>query len=150
MQESPEFTSFATRIPPGGCLLTGSCSTIELPRNVRTPQIIHIFGIISSTMKIMSRDFWRSFLVITPVAFALHFVWETLHIPLYTNYGDISVLPFALYAAPGDVFYTLLAVACIALYKRDAGWMRRSAGRGLRAHITARFVRRRIGRVQSD
>src|SRR3989344_892528 len=101
----------------------------------------------------MLRDFWRSFwsfLVITPVAFALHFIWETLHIPLYTNDGDISVLPLALYAALGDVFYTLLAVACIALYKRDAGWMRRSAGRGLRAHITARFVRRRIGRVQSD
>ena len=101
----------------------------------------------------MLRDFWRSFwsfLVITPVAFALHFVWETLHIPLYTNYGDISVLPLALYAALGDVFYTLLTVACVALYKRDAGWMRPSARPRLHSSSSARFMRCRTCRVQSD
>jgi len=94
--------------------------------NISAPSTGAVFSF--GTICFMSRDFWRSFLVITPVAFALHFVWETLHIPLYTNYGDIGVLPLALYAALGDVFYTLLAVAGVALYKRDAGWMRRARG----------------------
>ena len=64
--------------------------------------------------------------MITPVAFVLNFVWETLHIPLYTNYGDIGVLPLALYAAFGDVLYTLIVIAGVALYKHDACWMRRA------------------------
>ena len=80
----------------------------------------------------MSRDFWRSFwsfLVVALVAFVLHYSWESFHLPLYTNYGNVGgILPIQLYAALGDVFYTLLVVAFIALYKRDAGWMRRARG----------------------
>ena len=77
----------------------------------------------------MSLDFWRSAVTVAVVAFALHYAWESVHLPLYTNYGNVGgALPIQLYAALGDVFYTLLVVAGIALYKRDAGWMRRARG----------------------
>ncbi len=77
----------------------------------------------------MFRDFWRSAFAVAAVAFVFNFAWEWLHIPLYVNYVDMGGrLPLALYATLGDVFYTLLAVTGIALYKRDAGWMRRARG----------------------
>ena len=77
----------------------------------------------------MSRDFWRSAVTVAPVAFALHYAWESVHLSLYTNYGNVGgILPIQLYAALGDVLYTLLVVGGIALYKRDAGWMRRARG----------------------
>jgi len=77
----------------------------------------------------MPRDYWRSFLVIALVAFVLHYAWESVHLPLYTNYGTLGgLLPIQLYAALGDVLYTLLVFAGVALIKRDAGWMRRARG----------------------
>lgn len=66
-------------------------------------------------------------MAVAAAAFVFNFAWEWLHIPLYVNYAYMGGrLPLALYAAAGDVFYVLLAVAGVALYKHDAGWIRRA------------------------
>lgn len=77
----------------------------------------------------MFRDFLYSGLAAAGTAFLLHYAWEALHAPLYTNYGSLGgPLPLALYATLGDVFYTLFAVAVVALYRRDGGWIIRARG----------------------
>lgn len=65
------------------------------------------------------------FLMLTGTALVLHLVWETLHLPLYTNYAGISGgMPVPLYAAFGDVLYTLGAVLFVALYKKKLLWFK--------------------------
>jgi hypothetical protein len=56
-------------------------------------------------------------------------VWEALHIPLFTDYGDLGEpLPITIYATLGDVLYTLLAFFGVAIYKRDFLWTERARG----------------------
>ena len=59
------------------------------------------------------------------IAFVLHLVFETSHVFLYTGYEDLSpYLPITVWAAIGDVFYTLGIYLVFALFKRDVLWMR--------------------------
>ena len=66
-------------------------------------------------------------MLLAGVAFILHLFWETLHLPLYTNYSALSgPLPITLYATLGDVLYTLGAVLGIGFLKQDIDWLRRA------------------------
>ena len=57
------------------------------------------------------------------VSFVLHFAWESEHLTLYTGYEGISgPFPVTLYAALGDVVYTLGAYLVIALLLRSPDW----------------------------
>ena len=56
-------------------------------------------------------------------SFALHFVWEYLHLPLYTGYEALGEgLPLVIYATLGDVLYTLLVVGLCMLLARSKTW----------------------------
>jgi hypothetical protein len=64
------------------------------------------------------------------VSFLLHFVWEKLHIGLYTGYEALEgALPVFLYATLGDVGYTLLAVLVVAALRSETDWMRNARRR---------------------
>lgn len=68
------------------------------------------------------------FLVLAVISFGSHYVWESLHIPLYTGYAGLGGdMPVVLYATVGDVFYTLLVVGAFCVYKRQARWLRNPA-----------------------
>ena len=58
--------------------------------------------------------------VLALIAFALHLIWEKLHIPLYTNYEALGTgWKLAIWATCGDVLYTvLIALAVAALFGR--------------------------------
>lgn len=59
------------------------------------------------------------------MSFGSHYVWESLHIPLYSGYAGLGGgMPVVLYATVGDVFYTLLAVGVLCVYKRNTKWLR--------------------------
>lgn len=78
----------------------------------------------------MVKEFLRGAVPLALAAAVLHGLWEALHLPLYTGYGALGgPLPVEVYATTGDVLYTLLVALGVALYKRDAGWIRR-AGAG--------------------
>lgn len=65
----------------------------------------------------------RSLIAVAVISFALHYLWESLHIVLYTGYEGISgPLPVTLYASLGDVGYTLLAFLFFACIYRDWRW----------------------------
>lgn len=66
------------------------------------------------------------------VSFVLHFVWESLHISLYGGYEGLSpYLPITVWAAIGDVFYTILVVIIIAFFKRGCSLCRLTDARTL-------------------
>lgn len=70
-----------------------------------------------------------AYAVLLVSSFLLHFMWERVHIALYTGYESLEgIVPVYLYATLGDVGYTLLAVLVIALLKRDVGWMKTVRG----------------------
>ena len=69
------------------------------------------------------KRFALQMLVVSVVSFSLHYVWEQLHIPLYTSYEGLTVMPIALYATSGDVLYTLGAILLIGLFKRRLQWI---------------------------
>ncbi len=57
-------------------------------------------------------------------AFCLHIIWERAHVHLYKDYEGLSGrLPITLWAAIGDVLYTLGAVLLIALLKNNFDWI---------------------------
>ncbi len=65
-----------------------------------------------------------SYIILVSVAFIMHFVWEWLHIPLYTGYGDLgSGAVLTLYATLGDVAYTAGAVLLVGLFKGKLSWL---------------------------
>ena len=64
-----------------------------------------------------------SFIALALVAFFLHLAWESAHIRLYTQYDGLKgVLPVPVWAALGDVLYTVFAVLLIAFFKGDILW----------------------------
>jgi len=64
-----------------------------------------------------------TFAVLAGVAFVLHFVWEMVHIPLYTGYEALgSGMSLTLLATLGDILYTLAAVLLVALFKQRLLW----------------------------
>lgn len=66
------------------------------------------------------RTLGRYVLILVTISFALHFVWESAHIHLYTGYGDVSGgVPITLWASIGDVLYTLAAVAFFMLMRHE-------------------------------
>jgi amino acid transporter len=86
------------------------------------------------------------FILLALVAFALHFVWEWAHLPLYQGYEALgSGLPLVAYATLGDVMYTLFAVLLVALFKRRLLWPREAragdyAGLAILGLLIALFV----------
>ena len=71
----------------------------------------------------------KTFFVLICVSALLHFVWETLHLPLYTGYGALSGgVPITVFATLGDVLYTVAAVLLVSLFKRKLEWL--TAARG--------------------
>ena len=67
---------------------------------------------------------WLHYLIVSIVAGMLHFVWEWLHIPLYNNYDVLgSGWELTLWATAGDVLYTLLILALVALIRGDPHWI---------------------------
>lgn len=73
---------------------------------------------------------YRPIVLIAGIAFLLHVPWEFLHLPLYRTYEGVSgSLPITLYAALGDVLYTLLAYGAFALLLRDFRWIERAQAR---------------------
>jgi len=70
-----------------------------------------------------------AYAVLLVSSFLLHFMWERVHIALYTGYESLEgIVPVYLYATLGDVGYTLVAVLVVALLKRDVGWMKTVRG----------------------
>ena len=66
----------------------------------------------------------EEFVSLALVAFLLHLAWESAHIRLYRNYDALKgTLPVPLWAALGDVLYTLFAVLLIALFKENIVWL---------------------------
>jgi len=73
----------------------------------------------------VKRIFWHV-LILSVVAFALHLVWELLHIPLYTGYEHLSpTLPISIYATSGDVLYTLGVFVFVSVANRSWNWATR-------------------------
>ena len=65
------------------------------------------------------------YILLAFVAAALHFIWESLHIHLYTGYESLGGgIPITAYATAGDVIYTVAAVLAVAAFKRKLDWMR--------------------------
>ena len=59
-------------------------------------------------------------LFVSVTAFVLHLAWEMLHLPLYSDYEELrTLLPLPLWAALGDVLYTLLAIGLVSLFKKS-------------------------------
>lgn len=70
-----------------------------------------------------------AYAVLVVSSFLLHFMWERVHIALYTGYESLEgIVPVYLYATLGDVGYTLFAALVIAILKRDVGWMKTVRG----------------------
>jgi len=68
----------------------------------------------------------RKILLISGIAFALHYLWEVSHVALYGGYEHLSpYLPITVLATFGDVAYTLGAYFFVALIKRDWHWLAR-------------------------
>lgn len=62
--------------------------------------------------------------ILTILSFIFHFLWETLHLPLYTDYGELGgPLPITIYATLGDAAYTLGAFFFISLFKKTKKWI---------------------------
>ena len=88
--------------------------------------------------------------ILTVVTFFLHFTWETAHIRLYKNYDALKGsaswrIPVPVWAALGDVAYTLFAILLIALLKGNLAWFETSTagdyiGFAVLGFITALFV----------
>ena len=67
---------------------------------------------------------WTQYLVLISVAGLLHFVWESLHLQLYSNYEALgSGWTLILFATFGDMMYTLLIVLLIALVHGRLEWI---------------------------
>lgn len=59
------------------------------------------------------------------ISFALHYVWESAHIRLYAGYDKlVGRLPVPVWAALGDVLYTLIAILILTLFKGNIFWFR--------------------------
>lgn len=59
-------------------------------------------------------------LVVSITSFVLHLGWEALHVPLYSGYEGLNtLLPLSVWAALGDVLYTLLAIGLVSLFKKS-------------------------------
>ena len=57
-------------------------------------------------------------------SFFLHFIWELLHQPLYAAHDALGHgVPLALWAAGGDVMYTLFIVCTLAIFEKGISWM---------------------------
>ena len=68
--------------------------------------------------------FIKLVVVLLVVSFCTHYVWEMLHISLYTGYQNLgSGASLTLYATIGDVLYTLGAVLLVALFKHRLVWI---------------------------
>lgn len=58
------------------------------------------------------------FLVLALVAGVSHFVWESSHVHLYTDYEKMEgFLPVTVFATLGDIMYTLLAAGLFVLLR---------------------------------
>jgi len=73
-----------------------------------------LFGMRGSIKDMKQTGF---FYILIFVSLALHVVWESLHVELYTGYEHITGLPIVLYASLGDVLYTFLALGVVALFR---------------------------------
>ncbi|MFZ2555769.1 MAG: hypothetical protein WAZ27_00060 [Minisyncoccia bacterium] len=61
--------------------------------------------------------------ILALTSFALHLLWERMHIGLYTAYDAMKgKLPVFIYATLGDVLYTFLAITLISLFKGSILW----------------------------
>lgn len=66
----------------------------------------------------------REIFLFALISFALHFMWESAHVPLYTGYKGLSGdIPMSLWASIGDVLYALAAVALLTIGKGRADWL---------------------------
>lgn len=65
----------------------------------------------------------RRVLILAAVAAALHYLWESSHVSLYTAYGQVTDLPIMVYATAGDVLYTLIAIFLVSLLKSRLDWI---------------------------
>jgi len=71
-------------------------------------------------------NIFKRLAVLALVSFALHVVWESLHIRLYTGYEHLSPsMPVTLFATLGDVMYTLIVVGGVSLARRSFAWLSR-------------------------
>jgi len=63
-------------------------------------------------------------LCIAFLAAVFHFIWESLHVGLYTGYSGLSgSLPITVWATIGDVTYVLASVLFLSLVKYEFQWM---------------------------
>ena len=68
---------------------------------------------------------FRIIALLVLVAGALHYVWESSHVGLYTGYDALGGnLPITLWATIGDILYTLAAFALASLFKHGIEWIR--------------------------
>lgn len=72
-------------------------------------------------------EIFRTCTILILVSFGLHFVWEYVHVGLYTNYEHWSQgLPVYWLATVGDVLYTLGAFALVSAIKKTYEWVNES------------------------
>ena len=77
-------------------------------------------------MQIMHMRTYAPYIILSIVAGILHFVWEALHLPLYTGYEALgSGWTLVFFATAGDVMYTLLIVGLVTLIRGDLHWIQR-------------------------
>ncbi len=69
-------------------------------------------------------QFLLAIAILAGISFALHFVWERVHINLYTGYEKLGKgIPLTLMATSGDVLYTILAVLFVSTVKQNTLWV---------------------------
>ena len=67
---------------------------------------------------------YAPYIVLSIVAGMLHFVWEALHLQLYTSYAALgNGWALVFFASAGDVLYTLLILALVTLIRGDPNWI---------------------------
>ncbi|MBI2037892.1 MAG: hypothetical protein HYT15_03100 [Candidatus Magasanikbacteria bacterium] len=65
-------------------------------------------------------------ILLSLIAFIFHLVWENVQRPLFQGYGSfIQHFPVCFVATIGDVVFTFLVYAFMALVKKDWNWIAR-------------------------
>ncbi len=69
-------------------------------------------------------EIFRTCTILIIVSFVVHFVWESVHFGLYTNYDHWTRgMPVYVLATVGDVLYTLGACALVSAIKKSYDWI---------------------------
>lgn len=69
------------------------------------------------------KDSVARIIVILVIGGVFHYLWESLHVVLYTDYEHLTTLSIELYATCGDVMYVAFGLALLSVVRKTVGWV---------------------------